>query len=89
MNFDILENNDKQFIEKACKIFYKSKKCKSCKRYKKINDKMLQNKKNSKIKIKVKTLKLLSKQCDKCSSNKTKKCNSKQMKDYSKWYYGK
>jgi hypothetical protein len=91
IKLNILEKNDEKFIEEACKLHYKSKKCKSCKKYKQINNKIGKiYKKNGKINSK--TLKLYNKfsnKCDKCSSINAKKCNSKQIKNYSKWYYGK
>ena len=91
IKLNILENNDKTFIDNACRIYYKSKKCKSCKKYKQSNNKIGKIYKKN-VKISSTTLKLhnkLSTKCDKCSSKKTKKCNSKQIKKYSKWYYGK
>jgi hypothetical protein len=84
-------NDENKLIEKACRIHYKSKKCNSCKKYKQINNKIGKIYKNN-GKVNSKTLKLYSKlsnKCDKCSRTKTKKCNSKQIKSYSKWYYGK
>ena len=84
-------DDDKNIIENACKINNKSKKCKSCKKWKQINNKIGKIYKNN-GKINSKTLKLVSKlsnKCDKCSSNNPKKCNSTQIKNYSKWYYGK
>ena len=91
IKLNILENNDKTFIDNACRIYYKSKKCKSCKKYKQSNNKIGKIYKNN-GKINSKTLKLsgkLSTKCDKCASNKPKKCNSRQIKNYSKWYYDK
>lgn len=88
---NILQENDNIFIENACKLHYKSLKCKSCKKYKQINKKIGKiYKKNGKVNNK--TLKLfnkVSKKCDNCSSNNTKKCTPTQIKKYSKWYYGK
>jgi len=89
IKLNILYDN-KNIIENACKIYYKSKKCKSCKKYKQVNNKIGKVYKNN-GKVNSKTLKLsnkLSIKCDKCSSNRTKKCNPKQIKNYSKWYYG-
>ena len=40
IKLNILENNDKTFIDNACRIYYKSKKCKSCKKYKQSNNKI-------------------------------------------------
>ena len=91
IKLNVLDDNEKNIINDACKIYYKSKKCKSCKKYKQINNKIGKIYKNN-GKINSETLKLYNKlnnKCDKCSSNKTKKCNSKQIKNYSKWYYGK
>jgi len=82
---NLLETDNNKFIESACKIRYKSLKCKSCKKYLQLNKK-LKNKQSSK------TLKLHNKYsliCDKCSTTNPKKCTSKQLKLYSKWYYGK
>ena len=84
-------DDDKNIIENACKINNKTKKCKSCKKWKQINNKIGKIYKNN-GKINSKTLKLsgkLSTKCDKCASNKPKKCNSRQIKNYSKWYYDK
>ena len=91
IKLDILEDNNENIIKDACRIYYKSKKCKSCKKYKQINNKIGKiYKSNGKINSKTKKMSnKLSKKCDKCSSNKTKKCNFKQIKFYSKWYYGK
>ena len=84
---NILKDNDEKFVENACKIHYKSLKCKSCKKYKQINNKIGNiYKKNGKIKPK--TLKLYNKfssECDKCSSLNTKKCSPTQIKKYSKY----
>jgi len=91
IKLNILENSDEKFIEEACKLHYKSKKCKSCTKYKQINNKIGKIYKKT-GKIKSKTLKLhnnFRNKCDKCLSNSTKKCNSNQIKNYSKWYYGK
>ena len=91
MVINILDDNNTNLIENACRIHYKSKKCKSCKKYKIINNKIGKIYKNN-GKVNSKTMKIynkLSENCDKCSSNKAKKCNSKQLKNYTKWYYGK
>lgn len=45
MKLNILEENNDVFVKNACKIFYKSKKCKSCKKYKKLNNKLSKSKK--------------------------------------------
>ncbi len=88
---NLLEKNDEKFIERACRLHYKSKKCKSCKKYKQSNNKIGKiYKKNGKISSKtLKKHNKLSKRCDICASNNTKRCNSKQIKNYSNWYYGK
>ena len=79
IKLNITEIDDKIFIDNACRIHYKSKKCKSCKKWKQHNNKIGKIYKNN-GKINSKTLKLVSKlsnKCDKCSSNNPKKCNSR------------
>jgi len=86
-----VELNDKKNVEKLCKGYYKSLKCKSCKKYKQVNDKILKTGKKNTKKITNTSIKLwqkYGKMCDKCStSKKTKKCNPSQLKKYSDWYY--
>jgi hypothetical protein len=91
IKLNIFESKDEILIDNACRIHYKSKKCKSCKKYIQSNNKIGKiYKKNGKIhSTTLKVHNKLSNKCDKCSSIKTKKCNSKQIKNYSKWYYGK
>ena len=84
LKLNLLEDSDETVVRKACSMHYKSKKCKSCKTYKQLNNKM--TKKNGKVNSKAFTK--ISNQCDKCVSNNLKKCNSRQLKKYSKWYYG-
>lgn len=91
VKLDFLHDTDEEFIDKGCRVRLKSSKCKSCKKYKQVNDKIgkLMKKKR---KIPSKTIKLynkVNKECDKCSSHKTTKCNTKQLNSYRKWYYGK
>jgi hypothetical protein len=91
VKLDILEDDDENIIKKACRVYNRSKKCKSCKKYRQLNNKIGKIYKSN-GKVNVKTLKLsnkLSRKCDKCLLNKTKKCNAKQIKNYAKWYYGK
>ena len=90
IKLNMFESNNETFIENACRVYYKSKKCKLCKKYIQSNNKIGKIYKNGKIPSQ-QTLKLhnkLSNKCDKCSSKKTKKCNPTQIKNYSKWYYG-
>jgi hypothetical protein len=83
--------SDKKNVEILCKGYYKSLKCKSCKKYKQINDEILKQGKKNTRKITNKSIKLwqkYGKNCDKCTnSKKTKKCNPIQLKKYSNWYY--
>jgi hypothetical protein len=86
-----LELNEKKHLETLCKGYYKSLKCKSCKKHLQINSKLMKISKKKPNKITNKTIKLWQKYgkiCDKCTSSKnTKRCNPKQLKKYSNWYY--
>ena len=69
-----------------CKSYYKSLKCRSCKKLQLINNKMLKTAKKNPKKLSNKTIKVwqkYNKMCDKCSTSKnTKKCNPTQFKKY-------
>ena len=89
-----LELNDIKYVELLCKGYFKSLKCKSCKKLQLINNKMLKTSKKNPNKLTNKTIKLwqkYNKTCDKCVTSKnTKKCNPIQFKKYYNWYhYGK
>lgn len=87
-----VDENDK-FFQYACRIHYKSRKCKTCKKYIKSNKNMGKLlKKNVQLSdISPKTLKRhfkISERCDKCAETNAKKCTPKQSLAYSKWFYG-
>ena len=83
--------------KKECSVYIKSLKCKSCKKNKEMNNKIM--KKQIKAQLKNKTYQMsnntakkwnkqLSK-CNKCKNNKTKKCNLKNYMLFSGAEFGK
>ena len=75
-----LELNDIKYVELLCKGYFKSLKCKSCKKLQLINNKMLKTSKKNPNKLTNKSV----------TSKNTKKCNPIQFKKYYNWYhYGK
>lgn len=87
----VVKLNDIKDLELLCKGYFKSLKCKSCKKLQLINNKMLKTAKKNPKKLTNKSIKIWQKyhkMCDKCSTSKnTKKCNPTQFKKYSNWYY--